>query len=80
KTWEEINESSTEKEKYVNRRLGIIRNENDLRANDAFLFNCYNSGLNKQEVIDLLAKIMQTSYKDTYMDLLASKVPGGYLY
>lgn len=82
KSWEEIQESSAWKERYVEKRLGVIRNENDLRANDAFLFNCYNSGLNKKEIIDLLQKIMNKDkkFKETYMDLLASKIPGGNVY
>jgi len=77
KTWEEIQSISESKANYVKKLFGEIKNENDLRANDAFLFNCYNSGLNKEEVIKLLNEIMQMEYNSDYMNLLASMVPGG---
>jgi len=80
KSWGGIQASAKSKGKYIEQRLGIIRNENDLRANDAFLFNCYNSGLTKKEVIDLLGKIMQKNFNQKYMDLLASKVDKVHIY
>jgi len=78
KSWEEIQKSSNRKMQYITERLGDIKNENDLRANDAFLFNCYNSGLTKQEIINLLEVIMTKEYKMRYMESLASLVPYGF--